>query len=95
MYTLSLTEFGYTCTLSYMDIKDIRVGSILRLKRERREAYGLSFTHVRVESIKQREGYKSFWVIARPVKGTPFADGGFFKASDFEREINEAGVFGD
>jgi hypothetical protein len=57
----------------------IRVGDVLRLKRD--NAYGLGDMTRTVREIREKRGYKSVWIISE----TPNGAGDFeaFKPSDF------------
>ena len=73
-----------------MQLRNIRVGMKLRLKRERQEAYGMTDPVVEVLRIHPRPGYLVPWIVGdgmwTDMDGTvhPF---GFYKPSDFSRAI--------
>ena len=54
--------------------QDIKVGMLLKLKKERQEAYAMPTNLVQVTNIKPRPGYKVPWIVSY---------GSFYKPQDF------------
>jgi len=62
-----------------MNHKDIHPGLILRVKKERREAYGSDTSaQYLVTALKQRDGYSVPWIMCGSL---------VFKASDFDKIV--------
>ncbi len=47
-----------------MKHQNIKVGMVLKLKRERQEAYGMESDRVEVTAIKPRPGYVVPWIMS-------------------------------
>ena len=60
--------------------QEIKVGMMLKLKKERQEAYGMESGFVEVTAIKPREGYKVPWIVS---------NGSYYKSQDFSEEYQE------
>ena len=62
-----------------MRYRDIRVGMVLKLKKERQEAYGADSDRVEVTDIRPRPGYRIPWI---------FSGTDAYKPQDFEKALH-------
>ena len=64
--------------------QEIRVGMLLRLKKERARAYGADrLEPIRITKIRKNARYKTPWIMSGSAA---------YRPSDFERAIDEAGL---
>lgn len=73
-----------------MKQQNIRPGMVLRLKKDRAEAYGATAETVKVAELRAHSGYKTKWVVAeepwQDIQGVTHPRA-FYHPSDFAEEV--------